>query len=255
MPGESDRNTDPIAEKHPQLEEKKTSQEQIAPGRGWTFRDIRRDIAWVLGVVVAILFGAVRPEVNHPNDFWVAAIGAILLLAAIGLYLYDAVGNWRKPLYAFLSLSAVIAVIVVDKWNSEYELSHPIAAAPSPSPPPVEAEAQFEPPRFAPEITSDVIIEIGTSGSTIPRSRILPCPPYRPDEPYTHPPSFPIPAIINGLMPVSLCAENDRILADVKLWDDPTRPRAEVIHNHFAIQPTGWDWNFDDEAFEAVDEQ
>lgn len=178
-----------------------------------------------------------------------------MLLAAIGLYLYDAVGNWRKPLYAFLSLSAVIAVIVVDKWNSEYELSHPIAAAPSPSPPPVEAEAQFEPPRFAPEITSDVIIEIGTSGSTIPRSRILPCPPYRPDEPYTHPPSFPIPAIINGLMPVSLCAENDRILADVKLWDDPTRPRAEVIHNHFAIQPTGWDWNFDDEAFEAVDEQ
>jgi hypothetical protein len=55
------------------------------------------------------------------------------------------------------------------------------------------------------------------------------------------------------LMPISICAVNNRLFADVQLWNAPPLPKAEIIHDHFAIQPPDWDWNFDDEAFEAVD--
>jgi hypothetical protein len=38
------------------------------------------------------------------------------------------------------------------------------------------------------------------------------------------------------------------------LWQGQAGAKAEIIHDRFTIEPPGWDWNFDDEAFEAVDE-
>src|ERR1700734_792776 len=84
-----------VARDDPQSEEKQPPQNQIAPRHGWTNRDIRRDISYVLGALAAILFGAVRPEVSHPYDYWAAAGGAGFLLIGLGLYLYDVIGRGK----------------------------------------------------------------------------------------------------------------------------------------------------------------
>jgi len=113
---------------------------------------------------------------------------------------------------------------------------------------------QFEPPTFEPEITKEVIVDVGMT-VIIPRKNISDC---NPD--ITILPDGPTPIALGGLRPITLCLDHNRLYAYVLLWNTTYGPRAEVKHDKFAIQPKGWDWNFDrspvlgQKAFEAVDE-
>ena len=61
--------------------------------------------------------------------------------------------------------------------------------------------------------------------------------------------------MVAGLDPISVCVDNDRVFVNVRLSDDiSSGTQAEIVHDHFIIEPAGWDWNFDEKAFEAVDD-
>jgi hypothetical protein len=257
MAGNGGEQTKPIAQAESDFDPEERGKQQGTARNRW--QRARPVVVYCLGGggVMGIFIGALPRLVSEPYNFWSLAVGIAASVAGMSIVFQEHYPEFTQATVTVVILSVVLLGMgaVKESKTSEQQQVREVAVTPSPSPPVFEPEAQFAPPRFEPEISSEVIVTIGGATSNIPRSRILPCPPYRPDEPYTHPPSFPIPAFVNGLVPVSLCAENGRILADVKLWNDPTKPQAEIIHDHFAIQPPGWDWNFDNEAFEAVDEQ
>jgi hypothetical protein len=133
MAGNGGEKPEVVTDQNTQFQEKPPSQDQIAPQRrGWTSRDIRRDIAWVLGAITAILFGAVRPEVDHPHDFWAAAAGAISLLIAIGLYLYDLVGDWIRPVLTLLVFGILMAGIFAERWTRDFRTAQLVVEKPPP---------------------------------------------------------------------------------------------------------------------------
>jgi hypothetical protein len=63
-----------------------------------------------------------------------------------------------------------------------------------------------------------------------------------------------VPLSLEGFDPISVCVDDNRVFVNVRLSGDaPFGDQAEIIHDHFTVQPSDWDWNFDDQAFEAVD--
>jgi hypothetical protein len=78
------------------------------------------------------LFGAVRPEVDHPHDFWAAAAGAISLLIAIGLYLYDLVGDWIRPVLTLLVFGILMAGIFAERWTRDFRTAQLVVEKPPP---------------------------------------------------------------------------------------------------------------------------
>jgi hypothetical protein len=247
MAGESDRNTDPVAKKKAELDRQQAPGDQ-SPQRHWS-----RTVILVIVGGFATIAGLVRPIVNPPHDIWVVAFGVACILAAMAVGLHEIVKNWGKTFFTVWLVGALFVVIVADSWTHDYEVKHPTEIAPSTPPP--GPTAQFEPPTFEPEETPYIRINAGTIVSTLNRFHLAPCPKYIPGSEYSFPPTLPAPLILGGFDPISICTANNRVFVDVRLWNDSVSPKAEIVHNHFAIEPEGWHWNFDSKAFEAVDEK
>jgi hypothetical protein len=257
MVGESDRHSDPVAKEKAEFHEKEPTQKNIAQREGgWTYRGIRRDIVWILGILATVLLAAVRPELDHPHDYWAAAIGADWLFAAICLYLYDVLVEGRGwTLITMFIAMVLISFAIADSWTHDFRMAQLVAQKSSrPAVSTVIPEAQFQPPRFEAAVTSYVLIDAGTVTVKLGRSTLAACPPYTPDSPYSFSATFPVILTLDGLDPISVCVDNNRIFVNVQLRDErQSGPQAEIIHDHFTIEPTDWDWNSDNEAFEAVD--
>lgn len=130
MAGDSSGNAEPIA----QLQEKEPTQQQIVR-RGRRRREIRRDIVWVLGIIATLLLGALRPEMDHPHDFWAASVGADFLFAAIGLYLYDSIRSEFAGTIGVVVLALmVISAATADQWTRDFRLAQDTRASANVSP-------------------------------------------------------------------------------------------------------------------------
>jgi hypothetical protein len=224
---------DQIADNNPQLQEQETPQQQIVPGD--RARAYRRDAAWVLGAIGGILSSIARREVDHPHDYWVAAIGASCLFAAICLYLYDVFefrGRGRTLIMIFGAM-AMISAATADRWTREFSTQRGVLAEKSPpKPTPAIPRSQFIQPAFHEKI-DDLQLLVGSlrlSGG-------------------------PSPIFVAGMVPPRLRVDNGVLYIDVVVRGGSLSEPAIVVHdNEFVVKPLGWDRNSNINALEVVNE-
>jgi hypothetical protein len=237
MAGDRGEIRKPVADHSPQLEKQETAQHQVAPGN--RARVYRRDAVWILGVVGGILLSAIRPELDHPHDYWAAAIGASSLFAAICLYLYDALefDGRAWTLSILFGAMMMISVAIADRWTYEFRAAQIIVAEKSPPEPTRTAIAppQLVQPRF--HEVANPLLTIGRNGITVHAKTGVPA------------------MIMNGFSPFTLRQSGDALAVDVKVWGGPNAPYPiEIANNNFVVRPLDWDRNSNDSALEIVDE-
>jgi hypothetical protein len=222
-----------IANNNPQLEEQQAPQQAILPGD--RARTYRRDCVWVLGVFGGILLSAVRPELDHPHDYWAAAAGAGCLFAAICLYLYDVLDGRGRTLAAVFGALTLISIAIADSWTHDFRAAQTIVAdkqLPQSTASPLP-EAQLVPPAFHEKI-EDLSLTVGTLQL---RTR------------------GPSPIVVTGMIPPRLYVANGVLYLDVVLWSGSLNEPAIIVRgNEFAVKPPGWDRNSNTNALEVVNE-
>ncbi len=60
------------------------------------------------------------------------------------------------------------------------------------------------------------------------------------------------PFILGGYAPMTLRMNGDTLLFSLKLWSASGQPPIEIENNEFAINISGWDWNYTANALEVV---
>jgi hypothetical protein len=63
------------------------------------------------------------------------------------------------------------------------------------------------------------------------------------------------PFYLRGHSPVTVYFENGILYANVQIYGGKGKPPIEIIHNEFVVRGSGWDKNFNREAFEVVDDK
>lgn len=58
-----------------------------------------------------------------------------------------------------------------------------------------------------------------------------------------------------GCSPIAFYFENDMLYADVTIYGGTGKTPIEIVHNEFTVRKSGWDKNFNREAFEVVDDK
>jgi hypothetical protein len=249
MAGTTGQNSKPLAKEKAKFGQRQSFVTPSSP-RHWSLTAIL-----IIVGGLATMAGLVRPIVNPPHDIWVVALGVACVLIGMATGLHEIFRNWGKTIATLVVFLILIVVIVADRWTREFQAAQPGAEkSPSQAEPTVVPDAQFQPPRFEPALTPNVRINSGSVVIGLLRSSLINCPPYKPGALCPFPLTIPMPLNLGGFDPISVCVDNNRVFVNVRLSDDrPSGNEAEIIHDHFTIQPTNWDRNFDEEAFEAVD--
>jgi hypothetical protein len=207
--------------------------------RHWAFTIV----AILVGGIVATA-GLVRPIVNPPHDVWVVAIGIVAVIVGIATGLHELVVKWEPTLARSITktiamlalLLIVIDVVAAVRWTRDYWMNEP---PPQPSPAP-----HFEPPRFAPD-TSHLVLNVGGNldsydthdcwGSIIHR--------------------FPLFVGQLGDRVMGYCQDGAFGVNVLLLTNGNREPLAYLQYgSFFVVADSRWDWNWDHDAFEIVDE-